>query len=42
MCHTNYENRRPDNTHADAEAEGMALVNFIFAKPFAKKFGKGN
>jgi hypothetical protein len=27
---------RPDNTHADAEAEGMALANFIFAKPFSK------
>jgi hypothetical protein len=27
---------RPDNTHSDAEAEGMALVNFIFARPFQK------
>jgi hypothetical protein len=30
---------RPDNSHADAEAEGMALANFIWAKPFSTSKG---
>jgi hypothetical protein len=34
----NPSNRRPDNSHADAEAEAMAMVNFIFAKPFSKGY----
>ncbi|TLD25685.1 hypothetical protein E2P81_ATG09342 [Venturia nashicola] len=29
---------RPDNNHAEGEAEGMALANFIFARPFSKGF----